>query len=63
VSLNSSIPYGSSDSGSPVLVQIITSVECRLLFIDAKNAKLMVLSSKIGSVAKNLFYKVVLCSL
>ena len=30
------------NSGSPPLVQIVTSVACRLLFIAGKNAQLMV---------------------
>ena len=32
------------DSGSPLLVQIFTSVACRFLFVAGKNAQLMVLT-------------------
>jgi len=35
---------GSSDSGSPLLLQIVMSVACRLLFIAGENAELMVVS-------------------
>ena len=35
---------GSSDSGSPPLVQLVTGTTCRLLFTAGKNAKLVVVT-------------------
>ena len=35
---------GDSNSGSPMLVQTLTSMACRLLFITGKNAQLMVVT-------------------
>ena len=54
-----------SNSGSPLLVQVLMSTVCRLLFITDKNAQLMVVTvEKHCFVAENLLYRVVLlCSL
>jgi len=56
---------GDSDSMSPLLVQIFTSLAHRLLFITGDNAQLMVVTVlKRCFVAENLLYLVVLlCSL
>ena len=35
---------GNSDSGAPLLVQIVMRMACRLLFITGKNARLMLVT-------------------
>jgi len=55
----------SGDNGSPLLVDILTSVGYRLVLIASKNAQLMVVTMlKECFIAENVLYKLVLlCSL
>lgn len=44
------VHFNSGNSGSPLLVQIVVSMACRLLFIAGKNAQLMVVAISKNSV-------------
>ena len=59
------VHLSSADSGSPQLVQVLTGIAFRLLFITDENAYPMVVTvEKQSFVAENLLYqKVLLCSL
>jgi len=60
------VPFssGNSDSGLPLLVQIVMSAACRLLFTAGKNAQLMVVTMlKKCFLAEDLLYQTVPCPL